>query len=386
MEKDFDISEFGARPDGKTMNTAAIQRAIDACHQAGGGRVLCGPGCYLTAPLALKSHVELHLVAGCRIVASTCLGDYKEFTARGFIAKNAPEKCTHSFLRAVEAENIAITGPGEINGSGLAFYGPAKQKKRFTQKPRTPRPRLVMFYKCRNIRFEDTSFIDAPCWTFWLMQCERVSIHRVRIIGDQRMLNNDGIDLDACREVTVSDSIIKTEDDCLVLRAIQAMYATPAVCENITISNCILDTRCNGVRVGCPGDGVIRNCVFSNLVIPKAYNGVLFEYPKRYLPPRGGGITEVRDMLFSNVVVNCVNAPIKVVVENGVKLKRLSGLSFSGFRARSGGPCQVEGSPGTVIRDVSFSNMKMATSGEDAIICRHCQGVKFTNVEFSNRP
>jgi polygalacturonase len=387
MKHCYDIADHGACPDGKTLNTAAIQSAIDACHGAGGGIVLCGPGSFLTGSLLLKSNVELHLAMGCRLVGSTSLDDYDEFVAPGFKGENAPEGCTQSLIRAAGAENIAITGPGELNGSGLAFYDLAAGVLwgRFFQKPRTARPRLVMFFKCRNVRLEGASFVDSPCWTVWLMKCERVGIHRVKVYGDQRMINNDGIDMDSCRDVTVSDSIFKTSDDCLVLRSIRNVYDTPGVCENVAVSNCVLDSWCQGVRVGCPGDGIIRNSTFSNLVITSAGNGIQIENPRRYLPEGCPGTADIHDILFSHVVIECAAAPVRIFVENGIALPRLAGLSFSDFRIKSGGPCLVQGSPETTIRDVSFNNVAIETSGDDAIVCRHCQGVKLSNVELSNR-
>jgi polygalacturonase len=380
----FDILQYGACPDGKTLNTKAIQYAINACHQAGGGQVLCGPGIFLTGSLELRSDVELHLATGCRIVGSPRLEDYAPLVADGFRTEFAPEKSAHSLIRAVNADNIAITGSGTIDGSGLAFYDTRGAVGRLS-KPDTPRPRIGMFYRCRAIRIQDTAFVDSACWTLWLMQCEGAYIHHITIGSNRRMLNVDGIDLDACRNVTVSDCRIDTEDDCLVLRAIQDLYDSPAVCENVTITNCVLNSGCQGVRVGCPGDGVIRNCTFSNLVIQSANNGILFENPHCYLPPDKPGSAHITNILFSNIVVNCRRAPIKVLVEDGIALPRLADLSFSDFRIRSGGPCLVQGSPETIVRNVRFSNMRIETSGEDAILCRHCQSLQLTNVELSNR-
>jgi len=386
MEAVFDVRDYGAVSDGRTVNTAAFQRAVDACHDAGGGRVVCGPGTWVTGCIELRSNVELHLTPGCRIKGSPHLRDYSPLTAPGFHPERAPEKSAHSLIRAVGAENIAVTGPGVIDGTGLAFYGPAAASgTKKLDKPDTPRPRIGMFYKCRNIRFQEVILVDSACWTLWFMQCENVQIHKIVIRGNRRMRNVDGVDIDACRNVTISDCLMDTEDDCIVLRAIQYLYDDPAVCENVTVTNCVLKTACQGVRVGCPGDAVIRNSTFSNLVIESTSNGILFENPHRYLPPDGRARADVSDIVFSNVVIRCRRWPIKILVEDGIALRRLSDLSFSNFRIRSGGPCIVQGSPETIIRNIRFANIAIETSGDEAVLCRYCEHVQFDNVELTNR-
>lgn len=383
----YRIKDFGAEDDGKTLNTGFIQKAIDICHKAGGGKVACESGCYRTGTLTLKSNVELHIEAGCRLFGSGNLSDYEDLEAEGFIAEQGPEKTKNALIKAADAENIAVTGSGEINGCGLSFYKECKADStgKF-DKPETPRPRMLMFYRCRKILIEDTSFIDSPCWTFWLMQCDNVNIHRIKITGnDMRMRNVDGIDIDACRNVTVSDCIIDTDDDCIAVRSMQKMYKAPAVCEDIAVTNCILKTMCNGIRIGCPGDSVIRNCTFNNLII-NGGTGITFQNPKRYLSEGLIGSADVHNISFSNITIDCRHFPVEMYVEEGIELKRLSDISFSGFRIESSdGPCFIQGSRETIIRKVSFSDMNIKTCGENAIVCRLCEGVKFHNIELSNR-
>ncbi len=383
----YRIEDFGAVSDGKTINTGIIQKAIDTCHEEGGGKVLCGSGVFRTGTLTLRSNVELHIPAGCKILGSENPDDYEDLTGSGFKSEAAPERSSNCLIRAAESENVAITGAGEINGSGLAFYD-ASSVNPYGKLARhlTPRPRIIMFYRCHNVLFQDTTYVDSPCWTFWLMQCENVNVHRLKIRGDRRMTNVDGIDIDACRNVTVGDCIMDTEDDCIVLRAIQGMYDIPAVCENITVSNCILDSRCQGIRIGCPGDGVIRNATFSNLVIRSdSNNGIKIENPRIYLPEGSTGSADIHDIVFSSITVNCRRYPIYIYVEEGVRLKRLSDFTFSNFTINSGGPCVVQGSRETIIKNISFNNIKIETSGEDAVVCRQCEDVKFSNVAFSNK-
>jgi hypothetical protein len=199
------------------------------------------------------------------------------------------------------------------------------------------------------------------------------------------MINNDGIDVDACRNVIISDSRFKTADDCIVLRSIQQVFDEPGICENITVSNCLLDSWCQGVRIGCPGDHVIRNAVFTNLVIRSLSNGIVAENPKRYLPEGNPGSADISNILFSNVTIDCKRTPIKIIVEDGIVLPRLEGLSFSHFRIKSQLPILVQGNAQTVIRDVSFDDIKLETTGDEAILCRHCAGVTLNNVSLSNR-
>ncbi|MBT4504828.1 MAG: hypothetical protein HOC74_44305 [Gemmatimonadetes bacterium] len=383
MGQQYAIDEYGAIPDGETVNTDAIQRGIDACHRTGGGQVVCGPGVWVSGSLELRSNVELHLTTGCRIVGSKRLEDYDPLVADGFHTEFAPEKSAHSLIRAVDSENVGITGNGTIDGSGLAFYDTSGTVEKL-DKPDTPRPRIGMFYRCRGVRIEDSTFVDSACWTLWMMQCERVRIHRIAVSGNRRMRNVDGVDLDGCRDVIVSDCHFDTEDDCLALRAIQRLYDAPAVCENITITNCVLRSGCQGVRVGCPGDGTIRNCTFNNLVIESANNGILFGNPHIYLPPGNSGSADVSNILFSGVVINCRKMPIGVLVEEGIVLPRLGDLTFSDFRIQSGGPCLIQGCPETIIRNVKFSNVRIETSGKDALLFRYCEGLQLVDVTVSN--
>ncbi len=384
----FSILDYGASS-AKKINTSEIQRAIDDCHGAGGGRVMFVPGVFVTGSLELKDNVELYLPAGCELKGSGSLDDYDDLIAPGFITENAPEKSARHLIRAVCAENISICGQGKINGSGLSFY--SNEDISSGKIPSPPRPRLLMLYRCRNVRLKDTRYVDSPCWTIWLMKCDDVSISRLKIYGDGRLANNDGIHVDSCRNMTISGCILNTQDDCIVLRAIavnekeqdKPLYDHPGVCENITVSDCSLESRCQGIRVGCPGDSIIRKASFDNITI-RGYNGIHFELPGRYLPGRSEGTADISDMVFSNFTINCSRFPVRVYIQEGIKVKRLSGLSFSGFRIKSGSPCVVQGSSGTQIRDVSFSDMDIKTSGEDAVLCRNCRDVRLENIRVSN--
>lgn len=379
---ELSVSEVGATGVGKELETAVLQEAIDECAAAGGGRVVFDPGTYLSGTLWLRDNVEIYLCPGATLQGSSDPEDYDDFTAPGFRQENAPEGTSKCLIAASEVDNIGIAGPGEINGAGPTFYDtdiPVDQAH--YSKPDIPRPRSVLFYRCQNVRIADTAFVDSPCWTLWLVDCEDVRIRGIRVTGDQKMINNDGIDIDSCRNVTVSDSTFRTGDDCIVVRAIQQVLDDEAICEHVTVTNCVLDSTCQGIRLGCPSDNVIRHCVFSNLVIKGSGNGINIDNPRRYLHEDGARM-DLHDVLFSNISIQCGRHPIRIFVEDGVNLHRLSDVSFSDIRARGRLPVTLQGCPETIISDVCFSNATLETEANEPLICRHCRRIRMEGVEL----
>ncbi len=380
----FFPEDFGAVADGETLCTAAIQAAIDACHQAGGGVVHFGRGVFRSGSIDLKSNVELHLGRGCKLVGSGDLSDYKSLISPGFKHEVANEGTALYLIGASHAQNIAITGPGEINARGMAFYdesAPLNSAGRFATKPKQ-RPRIVMLYKCMDVRFEDSRFVDSACWTFWLMLCERVRVHGITILGDSRLLNCDGIDFDACRDVMVSDCVIHSQDDCLVFRAIQKVHEEEAICENITVSNCILSSTHQCVRISCPNDHIVRNCVFTNLTM-RGRNGILLDLPQRYYKPDNPSRTKVSGISFSNCHIDCRSRPLRIAVEEGVEGTSISGISLANMQIKGGKACVIQGNSSTVIESVSLSNVRIQIDGDDPLLCSGCRGLRLDAVELS---
>ena len=140
-------------------------------------------------PAALGKRLEAH--------RRKDIADYEDCEC-GFKSDNAPEKTRQSLIAAKDAENISITGFGEIHGEGLSFFD-TSQSGSFFKKPSIPRPRLLTPYKCSNVRLKSISFHNSPCWTIWLLEMRGIHISGIRVYGDPRMINNDGIDLDCCR-------------------------------------------------------------------------------------------------------------------------------------------------------------------------------------------
>ena len=361
----------------------AIQTAINAANQAGGGRVVLEPGIYHSGTIYLKSNVELHIPAGSKILGFDNPEMYDEVNDPALV-NISPEGSRKVLLAALHAVNIAVTGQGEINGLGPKFYDTNVPAGEVFPKPPHPRPRMVQFFNCKNVKFEDVSFTDSPGWTFLLLDCEDVHVHRIRVTGCQQMVNNDGLDIISCKRVTVSDSFFRTGDDSIIVRAIRKFQNDHAVCEDVTITNCVLDSWCQGIRIGCPSDDTIRRCAFSNITFRGRGNGINIDNPVRYLTKKwkDSGFMDLRDMVFSNFFIETERSPIRISVENGVKLKYIGNMTFPNFRIRSKQTILLQGNAETAIEKIRFNEISLETSDHQAIRSEYVRKLDLNQVEL----
>ena len=308
------------------MDGAAIQREIDRVAAAGGGRVVVPAGEHPCASIRLRSRVELHLEKGARLVGSTNVDDYLDFPLD--VCAVTPEGSRKVFLYAWDETDVSITGEGVVDGRGPAFFDRTKLQGRFWAKPAAPRPRMVQLVRCRNVRLEGVTFRDSPGWTMLVRQCEDVRASGIRVEADVRMINSDGIDFDGCRGVLVENSSFSTGDDAVILRAMRTSPDERVVCEDVLVTNCVLRSACNGVRVGCPSDDTIRRAAFRDCRF-EGWNGVNFEYPRRYLKKGSRGGVVVRDVAFERCSGTNENAAVQIVVEDGVEVGAVDGVRFT---------------------------------------------------------
>jgi len=317
------ISDFGAVSGGTVLNTAPIQNAIDAVAENGGGRVTVPAGTYLTGSLFLKDNVELHLEAGAVLKASERLEDYNEPDAYPENWGSEKEEWTgRHLIIAHKKKNVAITGAGTVDGSGKAFfeephpcksfhyiwgYGIAKAKDKIHLRP----GQLLVFVECEDVLLTDLTLRDSPCWTVYFYGCERIRVRGLSIQNNPCHANTDGINIDTCRFVTVSDCIIHTGDDAFAIRAAcNRLQSGKRLCEHVTISNCILSSSAMAVRIGV-GSGIIRSVKISGLVISRAaaVASLMTSYKKN-------GCTEISDILIENVVADEISFPFQFLQDN----------------------------------------------------------------------
>ena len=317
-----------------------IQKAIDGRAAQGGGTVVVPPGVHNIGTIWLRSGVELHLEKGAVLNGSARQEDYDQFPRKD--CPITPEFSDKALICAANAEDIAITGEGVIDGNGPAFYDTSKFVRGtspFWRVPDLPRPRLVQFANCRRIRLSGVTFRDAAAFTMYVRGCEDFTVGHVAVVGDRRITNNDGIHMDGCRRVRIGDSSVNTGDDCIVLRAIRTRTdpERPVVCEDVVVSNCTLSSACQAIRIGCPSDDTIRNVVFRDIDMTGSRNGIYFGNHLYCVREADEGFLDATDILFENFRGVLTGRPIQILVDDGIKLRRIDRVTFRNVDVRGTG-------------------------------------------------
>jgi polygalacturonase len=380
----IDPRDTGARGDGHTLNTNALQKAIDQAAAAGGGVVVLPPGDFLSGGLVLRSHVTLHLEAGAILRGSPRVEDY-EYRPGPPIEGDSNG---HHLLFALDAEDIAITGHGTIDGGGSAFW---HRKGRPTPRPedlwgdviawdyepatpRRPSP-MIELARCRNVRIEGVTLTNAPGWTLRPVACETVLIRGIRVRNPIYAPNTDGMDITACRNVFVSDCDIATGDDAICIKS-ENPYGELLPTKNITITNCVLSTCCNGFKVGTSTHGRVENIVFSNSVIynesatplnERATSGIALEVVD------GGSMSGI---LISNIQMENARTPLFVRLgrrkpAQGSFLRgiRLEQIHATGALLTS----SITGLPDMPVEDVVIANSSFRMSEHGSAAWTHAE-------------
>ena len=344
---DFNVRAFGAVGDGATKDTAAVQHALDACAQAGGGRVTVPPGTYLIGSVYLGNRTELHLQEGATLLGSPNLADYNAPDAypQNFGSKNEGWSAKHLIL-ALEKQGVSITGHGVIDGNGRAFFD---DKPQFVGKvcwrdgginakdrKHQGRPgQEIVFIECRDVAVRDVTFRDMSCWSCFFHGCENVTVGGVTVRNGMLNLNTDGFDVDSCRNVTIGDCDIVTGDDAIAIRGNPARLKDPTkVCENVRVSNIVCRVSADGVRVGV-GNGTIRDVRVSNMRIESSGRGLHVQccYGK---PKEGKKVgVDISDVTFENITIRDTAEAVCVTAGSPTSTAKLKDIRFINVTAES---------------------------------------------------
>jgi polygalacturonase len=280
--RDFQITDFGAVGDGMTDATSALKAAIEACHRAGGGRVIVPPGEFLTGPIRLLSNVNLHISAGATLRFSTDPGRYLPVV---FTRWEGVELMNYApLVYAFEQKNLAITGSGTLDGQAdAAHWWPWKAASGGeSQKPDRARlfqeaqegvppeqrvygaghylrPPFLQIYRCRNVLIEGVTIQNSPFWVIHPVLSSNVIVRGVSIVSPGP--NSDGCDPESSTDVLIEDTLFDTGDDCIAIKsgrnADGRRLAAPS--ERIVIRNCRMRAGHGGVTVGSEVSGGVRD-------------------------------------------------------------------------------------------------------------------------------
>ena len=357
--KDYNAVDFGAKNDGISLNTEAIQKAIDKCFADGGGRVVFSPGKYVTGTIWLKDNVEFHVAAGVVVLGSENTDHYSEVHKHMYKNEKHMDRV---LIYAEDARCFSVTGQGTIDGQGERDVFPNKDKKE------RYRPMLMRFVRCENIRMRDITLIRPAAWVSAWLYCNDIVVDGITIHSRSHG-NGDGLDFDGCENVRVSNCSFNTSDDSICLQA--SRKDTP--CKNVVITNCFFHSRCASIRIGLLSRGDIENVTMNNCVFED--NG---DSGFKIQECEGG---KLFNMSFSNIVMKNVPRPIFITFcqqtacvdapEEMAPMNRMGNIVFSDFMVDNSGLDKnsmfiISGLPGYPIENIRLSNIQFVSAGGGA--------------------
>ena len=371
--KDYFVQDFGVRGDHVTLNTRSIQTAIDYVSENGGGRLIFGPGNYVTGSVYIKANVILHLEAGCTIWGSTNPYDY-------ILDSTVKWK---AMIFAIKQDNIGITGSGTIDGRGfttaintlnLAHRGLIEDEMKYDRVREWKRPENIYFRECKNIKIQGISLKDPASWNQTYDQCQNLIVDSIRV-DSKSYWNNDGIDIVDCKDVVIRNSYFDAADDVLCLKS----HDPTKLCENILIENCVARSSANGLKFGTVSRGGFKNVTVRNLTVIDTYRSAIT------FAAVDGAIIEnilvdgVRSINTGNVIFLRIgdrwgkgkkpvmkNITIKNVYAEVPLLKPDRGYSYEGpveDLPRNISPSSIVGLPGYNIENVLLENIEIVYPG-----------------------
>lgn len=406
----YNVCDFGAKGDGTTLDTAAVQSAIDACAGDKGGTVLVPAGNFVVGSLELKSNVTLHLAAQGRLLGSGVAEHYK--AGNGI----PPGNGNIVLISAANAENVTIEGPGTIDGNGAKFFtgkgdntGPGQNSAEGYFK----RPHLMVFYRCKNLLIRDVFLTASAYHCARILQCQRVRLDGVRIYNRVN-LNNDGFHINSSEYVHIVNCDVACQDDACALFG-SNKFVTVTNCafstrwsvfrfgggqaENITISNCVIyDTYGCPIKMRCGARSRFENITFSNLILKNVTGPISIGLDSS----RGGAAQPVKGIV-RNIAFNGIRATVvaqgrqhedlpwpqkfrpgetrSCIVVNGVKDEFLEGISFHDVHVTyEGGGTAEEAS--REVPQIAGEYFEIGTPPAYGIYARNVRGLTLHNVRL----
>jgi hypothetical protein len=350
------VRDYGAKGDGKSKDTGAIQAAIDAAGRLGGA-VYLPPGEYVSGTLHLRDRIAFRLAAGATLIASGDDADFDPYEELDYESFADRETSDFSFalLKGRALQDIGIFGPGRIDGNRTTRGGP---------KP-------IALKQCRNIRIHDLTIDNAPNYNISLLGCDTVDIVGVTIRNGYA----DGIDPDCCKNVRIADCSIESRDDAIVAKASFALGVRGST-ENVLVTDCSLVNVRNALKLGTESSGDFRDIVFRNCTITGRPVGWK-PYPDRWKPQPSAGISLIsvdggtlERVRVSGITMAGVRAPLFVrlgrrglgqTVPAAGEVKDISIAHIVATGATW--PSSITGIPGHPVSSISLNDIRITGKG-----------------------
>lgn len=385
QDNTFNIKKYGAVGDEKMICTKAIQMAVDACNKSGGGDVIIPTGIFIIGTVHLKTNVHVYLQSGSILRGSTNLNDYEPFFAG--------ESYAHihkGMLFTEDAENVTISGEGQIDGNGDNFFDLDKAKKlssddtKFTRQkenfrnvkegigdgPIVPKDRpyqMFVFSNCKRITIKDVLITKAPFWCMHFADCDAVHVSGIRLWNNLLAPNADGIDVTSCTNVVIEGCDIRSGDDAIAIVGYNHHFEIPGFKRllhpsgNIIISNCNLQSYSSGIRIGFLDQNTVKNIQVSNINITNSTRGIGI-----FIRDEGS----LENITFSNINIETYlrtgdwwgnGEPIHISAVRGndkVKLGQIKHVLFENIICKGENGMLLYGSDSSVMEDVSFNHVR----------------------------
>lgn len=413
-KRDFNILKYGAKADGKSNCREAINKAVDACSKAGGGRVVVPTGVYLTGAIRLRSNVNLYIAKDATVKFSTDPNDYLPLVHTRWEGMELMH--LSPFIYAYQEKNIAITGEGTLDGQGKSFFwkwhgNPAfgGDPDKLSQRPARARlyemmdknvpladrvfgighylrPQFIQPYNCKNVLIEGVTIVDSPMWEVHPVLCENVTVRNLNISSHGP--NNDGCDPESCKDVLIENCFFDTGDDCIAIKSGRnndgRRINIPT--ENIIVRNCTMKDGHGGITVGSEISGGVRNLFAHHCRMDSADLWTALRVKNN--AARGG---KLENFYFRNIAVGQVARAVVEIdfnYEEGAKGEYtpiVRNYSVENLTCKTGNRAlDLQGLDNAPIYDVTIRN---ATFGEmkNGSVVKNVRGLKLDNVKVGGR-
>jgi len=383
--KIFNVRDLGAKGDGKTFDTEAIQKALDDCGKAGGGTVLLGKGTYLSKPLTIRAKTTLMIEDGATLLASTNQNDFMK--TPGDWTKATSGGDFTPFISGKDLENVTIAGNGTIEGSGAVWWEAAEEARRKVSGYTLPRPNLIVLTRVKNLVVREVTIQNSPKFHLVPTECDDVLITNVTIFAPERAANTDAIDPSVSRRVTITKCLIDVGDDNVAVKSGKRIDGREFACEDLTITDCTFKHG-HGMSIGSETVGGVKNVLVKNCTFENTDNGIRIKSDRK----RGG---TVENFVCEDITMKDVRGAITItsyypkipatdtaqpVSETTPKYKNITIKNLTATSSKAAGV--IVGLPESQIENVLLENVTI-TAEETGLEIRNAKGVQLKNVKIS---